>query len=246
MIRVSVSCFLTLSMLLPMAHGSLTTFIAQDNSPGSSIVGTDAAAARNDFLAALGGGVGTEDFEGIAVGTDAPLSLIFPGSTGSITATLTGGGAEIIGSPGSGRFATSGSNYVGTSSGGDFNIGFSSPIAAFGFFGTDLGDFGGDLILTLSNGTTETITVPTSGAPNGALVFVGFTDNMNTYTSVGFTNTGSADVFGFDDLTIGDIGQVTSTPPPPPPPAAVPEPSSLAIWCMTGLLGIAYWRQRKR
>ena len=52
----------------------------------------NATAAEALFLSNLSGGVGTQDFEGFSAGTGAPLALTFPGSTGSITATLSGSG----------------------------------------------------------------------------------------------------------------------------------------------------------
>ncbi|MEM1363680.1 MAG: VPLPA-CTERM sorting domain-containing protein [Pseudomonadota bacterium] len=198
------------------------TFFGENLSPGGTVSG-DPLAARNQFLAALSGGVGTENFEVFGLGTNAPLDLSFPGSSGSITATLAGGGAEID-NGGSGRFPTSGAQYVETNGGGDFDVTFSSPIAAFGFYGTDLGDIGNDLVITLTdtNSVDTMFTLDLSGSPNGALVFWGFVNPSNTYTSVRFDNTPtSGDVFGFDDLTVGDVNQVIITPPAVPLPATV-------------------------
>ena len=169
----------------------------------------NATNARNNFFANLTG-VGVETFESIPSGTSSPITLTFPGAG---SATLNGTGSVAAGNDGLGRYPFSGSQYYYAGS-DDFTINFSSAISAFGFYGTDLGDFGGQLTLTLtgSNGVTV-LTVP------------------NTYTSISFgNNSGGADIFGFDDFSIGSLEQVTPTP--------APEPSS---WAMMlggfGLLG---------
>ena len=219
-------------------NAGFDTFLGIDSSPGATVpVGGNAATARANFLASLSASVGTEDFEGIAFGSIVPLALSFPGTSGSITATLTGGGGNVRSFPTTGMFATSGTQYLGTNAGGDFNISFSDPIAAFGFYGTDIGDINGDLILTLSNGSTETVQIDTAGEPNGSLLFWGFRDDTNTYTNIAFTNTGSGDVFGFDDMTVGDPTQVL--------PPTIPEPNAFIALSMIALCGGARrWRER--
>jgi hypothetical protein len=105
--------------------------------------GTQAA-----FLANLVG-VGTETFEGFADGSDAPLAVTFPGAG---TATLLGSGFidnVPSGTNGVGRFPISGNQYWDSSF--SFSINFSAPVAAFGFYGVDIGDFSGHLTLTLAN-----------------------------------------------------------------------------------------------
>jgi hypothetical protein len=184
-------------------------FFGEDLNPGGTVPpGGNSETARLDFLSNLVG-VGTEDFEGFEL-YDTNLSLAFPGSTGSITATLTGGGFVVDG-PGAGRFATSGDNFYNQDPGEDpFEINFSSPIAAFGFYGTDIGDFAGQILLELLNGETVNLTVPnTVGAPDGSLLFYGFIDPVDEYIKITFGNTSGSDGFGFDDMTIGDLQQVS-------------------------------------
>ena len=78
-------------LFIQPANAGLSQFFGQDQSPNNMVPpGGMAATARANFLAALSGGVGTETFEGFATGTNLPLNLSFPGSSGSITATLTG------------------------------------------------------------------------------------------------------------------------------------------------------------
>ncbi|MCG8614058.1 MAG: PEP-CTERM sorting domain-containing protein [Pseudomonadales bacterium] len=136
---------------------------------------------------------------------------------------------------GNGRFPTSGDQYYHTSSAG-FEIEFSTGISAFGFYGTDIGDFNGQLTATTAGGAVEVFNIAhTQNAPNGSLLFWGFIDKETSYTTLTFSNTGSSnDIFGFDDLIIGDIGQIV----------AVPEPAGLAL-LGAGLLGFGLSRKRK-
>ena len=213
-----------------------TTFFGQDQNPSASTTNSDTA--HTQFLSNLSSGVGTEDFEGIAGGNHSSLALMFPGSTGNITATL--GGSLLIcttnGCGGAGRFATSGTHYLDTTDA--FVLTFSSPISAFGFYGTDIGDIQGDLTLFLSGGGTQTFTLNTAGSANGNQMFWGFIDPLNSYTGIQFGNTASgSDYFGFDDMTIGDLGQVQIN---------VPEPGALGMLGL-GLLGMIslVWLRRR-
>jgi len=218
------------------AQSAPVTFFGENTS--GSVVG-DPSNAQSSFLASLSTGVGTEDFE-----TGALPSVDFAGTTGMITATLSGSGVSIESSPGNGRFATSGNRYVETGSGSGFSISFSTGISAFGFFGTDIGDFGNELILGLtnSNGNTSSLnvgnTVGDNGSTDGSVLFFGFVDTANAYTNISFDNVpGGIDVFGFDDLTIGDTGQIVNPP-------AVPLPAS-SLLLIGGLAGFAAIRRRK-
>lgn len=222
-------------MIATSAHSAPITFFGEDLSGN---VAGDPTTARSAFLATLSGGVGTEDFEGATLPT-----ISFPGSTGSITATLSGGGTSIeTGGNLGGRFPTSGSNFVETGNGGDFNVSFSSAISAFGFFGTDIGDIGNSLSLELTdiNGVVTNLAVgnTVSGASASVLYF-GFIDTTNSYTNIGFVNEpGGGDVFGFDDLTIGDLEQITNPPPVPLPAAG---------WLLVGALGgLGLMRRRRK
>lgn len=201
----------------------------------SGVLGANSTAARDDFLSQLSG-VGTEDFESFSSGNTGPLSLNFPGTSGSIGATITGSG-EVSSDVGFGRFATSGSNYWRTST-GSFKIEFTSGINAFGFNGIDIGDFvNAQMTLNLEGGGSETLTVDHSlniGNHDQSTLFFGFIDTTTSYTSIEFFNVGGGDTFAFDDMIIGDIGQINS----------VSEPGTLALLGL-GLAGIASARRRK-
>jgi hypothetical protein len=225
------------------ANAALVTFFGEDLNPGLTVpAGGNAENARNAFLSNLVG-VGTETFEGFALGTGTPLAISFPGSVGAITATISGNGlvennAGGAGSGGNafGRFNTTpgGSQYWEASS--VFTIAFSAPISAFGFYATDIGDFNGQVTLQASNGVVTNLVIPnTVLGPDGSLLFYGFIDTVNSYTSIVFGNTAAGvDFFGFDDMIIGDRQQVRT-----------PEPFTGAL-LGAGLLGLALCRRRVR
>jgi hypothetical protein len=230
---------LAVLLLAGNAHAVPISFFGEDLTPGGVVPpGGNAETARDAFTAGLVG-VGTEDFESFTQGDPAPINLSFPGSSGNIGATLTGGGLilgpDFCGTC-AGRFPTSGDNLWNVEpSGGDFNIAFDSPISAFGFYGTDIGDFGGQITLELVDGGIVNLVVPnTVGAPDGSLLFYGFIDADDAYTSITFGNTSGADGFGFDDMIVGDRQQIIP----------VPEPSAALLFAAGALLVGSALRRR--
>ena len=211
------------------SFGSDTTTLANSN------------AAHNSFFSNLNG-VQTQTFESYATNTTLPLVISF-GSAGTATLSDPTNGSFIeSGSDGAGRFPISGSQYLETGAGSGFTITFSQPISAFGFYGTDIGDFGGVLSLALGGTNPDTLTVPSStmGTPtSGSALYFGFYDTSNTYSSISFNNTGSGgvDIFGFDDFTIGNATQIA--------PTVTPEPASLLLigTGMTTLFGLRKLRR---
>lgn len=243
-ILLAVAC----TFILGGTANSASIFFGEDLSPGGAVpAGGNAETARTNFLGNLVG-VGTENFDGIASGTSANgMGLNYTGSSGGITATISNAGSAVVASSpdGFGRFATSGSNYLTNVTSG-FQMDFSSEIAAFGFYGTDIGDFNGQITLWMNSGLAQSYTVNnTLNGPNAGLLFWGVIAGLNeTFTRVIFGNTNAGtDVFGFDDLTIGDLAQVV--PGGPAPISAIPLPPS-AILFGTALLGLAGLRRRKR
>lgn len=236
-----------------VAHAAPATFFGEDpnNSETTPLAATpNADAAEANFLSFLSG-TSTEDFEDFADGASTPLNLSFTGSAGMLSATLSGGGGAIeeVAAGGSdvGRYATSGTKFFEVQAGGgnNFTSAFGTAIAAFGFNGIDIGDFGGQLSLelTFDDATTDTVNVPNtsgSGGSTGGSVFyfgyiVGNGDPL--ISSVAFnTTTGSGDVFAFDDFTIGDREQVTTP--------AIPVPAALPLLA-TGLGAFGLLRRRR-
>lgn len=218
-------------MLSSQTFAAPQVFFGENQSPGGVVSGAPAT-AKNNFLA-LVGGAGTENFDSFANGTATPISITFPGSTGNITATLSGSG-NITTSNSAGRFATSGSGYFNTNS--NFQISFSSPVAAFGFFATDVGDISGQMSLVLANGGgTVPLTIPhTINGNNGSLLYYGFVDTANTYTAINFVTTNNSDIFGFDDMTVADANQIIV-------PSTIPTLSEWSLIMLAILLTLISW-----
>lgn len=201
-------------------------FFGEDLSGGR----VNADEANANFMSNFTGAV-TEDFEAFDFNDSAPISLDF-GVCG--TAALSGNG-RINDHESVGREATSGSKYWETNQ--NFRITFTESISAFGFYGSDIGDYGGEVILNYTNGSTTTIGIGnTIRANDSSVLFFGFyEDDINkAFDFISFSNTEGSDWFGFDDMSIATYDQINS----------VPEPSTILLMGI-GLLGVAgYCRKR--
>ncbi len=225
---LSAACLAVLSLMAATAaHAAPTVYFGENQNPAGVVSGAPLT-ARTQFLSTLSG-VSSQGFEGFAVGAAAPLSLDFTGSGGStLSATLSGDGA-IDNSTAFGRFNTTPGGSKWWDVGGAFVLNFATAISAFGFYGTDVGDFNGQITIDLldTSGAHTTYTVQnTINGNNAALLFWGFVDSAKSYTQITFGNTSGAgvDFFGFDDMVIGDISQVCTV-----NCGTVPEPTSLAL-----------------
>lgn len=237
--RLSLGTTIAAALIAGSAAAAPVTFFGEDvNLAGDPVqpAPIQSSAARNAFFAHLTG-VGTESFEGFPTGEEAILTAPFPGAG---LATVMGGvvtGGENI----AGRYPTSGEKYLNAYS--PISLQFSSPISAFGFYATDVGDFDGHLTLQLTalSGDIVSLSVPAGvgvdGSTTGSLLYFGFYDLTQTYTSIFFDNGDYADIFGLDDFSIASASQIVASP--------VPEPTAWALMT-TGflLLGSALRRRR--
>ncbi len=248
--------FLALCVVLGITTASSATpltFFGEDLGGGEKArlaSHANADAARAEFLSHLID-VGTENFENFSNGSSVPLNILFPDAG---TATINGNGQVnqvTNGTNGFGRYAASGSKYFET--GNLFSITFSQPVAAFGFYGVDIGDFNGQLTVTTSSGQVYNVGNSVRSAGGGVLFF-GIIDPDDIFTSITFGNSAAGtDYFAFDDLTIGSLQQIrdsvgqdapADTLSDTPSVGHAPEPSAVLLFG-TGLLGLAYWRRRR-
>lgn len=182
-----------------------------DNNDTIRIAHPLADAAQAAFLARLQG-VHTETFESYA-----PGSVVSSVSFGPDTASLSPP-SEISTYPSSdfapnGGFPISGNQSLGFDT-GSINVRsltFSSPQAAFGFFGVDV-EAVGNLVLRfhLADGVSTIdrvvpTTAGTGGANNtGSVMYFGVVDPQHPFTRVDFIRPlNQDDGFQFDDMTIG-------------------------------------------
>ena len=201
---------------------------------------------RSDFT-----GVGPQNTP-TSISLDLDFQRLFPG-TGSLPiaatlSTLSPNKALLVditkANPGpvdnaAGRFPVTipldGTQYLDTNTVDlDFLIDFhNTPVSALGFFGTDFGDFNGQVQIevTDSNGDVTNFGMPhpyepitsTTGTLNASLLFFGLTSDV-PISQIHFSavdksgNISLIDRFGFDNLVVATEA-----------PSSVPEPSSLAL-----------------
>jgi hypothetical protein len=88
---------------------------------------------------------------------------------------------------------------------------FSTPVAAFGCYLTDIGDFGGDLTVTLNKtgGGTVVHSVPSTSGTTGWLAFWGFVDDSSqTYDSIEMVSNDVSEAIAIDDVVMATFAQL--------------------------------------
>jgi len=238
MTRSLLGSLLALLFAVGVANASPITFFGQDLSSGPDDVRipshATADAARGSFLPSLPFHA-TQSFpDGLEAGESGPIA-------GPAGATLTGGGKSAnlgTGTDGSGGFPISGSAYWQLDD-PSFKIELTGLAIGIGFYGIDIGDAGGQLKITLSNGST--FSMPSTPSPSGSVFYFGVIDADNPFNLVTFERSDPTilERFNFDDFTIGYASQEL-------PLAPTPEPGTLLLLgsSLAGI-GSALWRRRK-
>ncbi|NJM56500.1 MAG: PTPA-CTERM sorting domain-containing protein [Synechococcales cyanobacterium RU_4_20] len=232
------------------ANPSAGTFLHATDRPNSN------EAAETFALQLAAGSVSTEGFESFATtqaihGLTTQISGIqtvlsykdagvpVPGGSSGSTANVQKATATGInaGMTQSGTFPTEGRQGISINSDNQFEILLGEAIAAFSFWGTDLGDNNNGLTLQLYNGSNLITTAPINylGANSGdssVFFFGGIADAPTEYFNrVVFQTSKTNDAIGLDQFTIAESSQVLNN--GTPDPTIVPTPALLP-----GLLGL--------
>jgi PEP-CTERM motif len=226
------------------ASAAPVTFFGEDlnNTPNSTVsTHPNSDAAQASFLSSLTTS-SVYNFDSLATGTTT-VNGTFPG----VNFTLTGGTVtSSAGGDDAGRFAISPNNFYDTAT-QNFSLVFNTAVSAFGFYGTDIGDLGGTLTVKLFNAAnveTDMVINASTDAfrADGSALYFGFYDNGASYTKITFANSNVNDGFGFDNFTVGTLGQIK----PPTTGTGVPEPLTLSLFG-AGLAGaVVIGRRRKK
>jgi hypothetical protein len=142
----------------------------------------------------------------------------------------------------------------------NFSIKFANALSAFGFYATDVGDFGARVTLELLGTDGKVLEIvdfsklktattksgvqqlnDDEATPNGSLLFFGFTDTERQIGSINFligqVTGGTNDYIGFDDFITGPLKSTTEPP-------GIPEPATLAL-VAASLAALAATRRRR-
>jgi uncharacterized protein (TIGR03382 family) len=247
------------------ASATYTAFsgIDENGDPTTPLVNIpNSSGAEALFKMNVSAGVATEDFESKVLGTTGPLELTFVDSVNGTTAkaTLDGGSGRVAATDSSGRYSIpsdSSSQFWlvdAADSANAFTLKFDTAIAAFGFYGMDIGDFGGALEIDLLDGlgnVLHTESVPTSSSDGSAIYFgllAGATDGSEDFAGVRFRSSASrADAFAFDNFTLATRAQLCNPAEtscgPIDPGTPVPVPGTLALAGL-GLLAAGLRKRR--
>jgi hypothetical protein len=248
---------ITASMVLMSSAANAATFSGYDTNPTNGIRLTNpvnSQMAFDNFSANLNGTtVTTESFETIPVGTFIDgLSTQISGTTANFsykkpdlttanasTSTQVQQTTTLLSN---GAYPTDGLRLISINSANTLSITFSNSIAAFGYFGTDLGDSGNTLTMQFfdsANNLVSSSAIGNTGSANSSEFFFGFIADNPTqeFTKVVFSNSSSGDAIGIDQIKIGTPSQLNTK---------IPEPASVWGTVICGGCLVAIQRRLKR
>ena len=176
-----------------------------DNAPNS-------LAAGNEFASRLSNPV-VENFENLDDKTPAPFTL----TNDTLSMEVTGNDAVTRkiyneNAANGGRYPTDQNTYLQGQSDNSMKFKFSEQMEGFGFFGTDIGDEGGKILLRTFTRDEEhhdfEIPIDMAQDLDGNKSFFGFIDTVKPFMSVAVMNMdgGKLDVFGIDQIIYATSG----------------------------------------
>ena len=265
------------------ASATYLTFFGEDvnttpdvNNPPNNVPLTTLTASNGAnalFRQKLASTVGTQTFEQIAAGTTGPLEVTFAGN--GVKATLSGGLGEVIqvtqGESNFGKYSvpsplpgeTTAEKLwavdVSSNAAATFEINFSTSVAAFGFYGIDVGDQGAEVDVDLLDDKGNVITSLSyvnddllhskgvNGSTDGSVFFFGFVAGANDplFNGVRFRSTAPStnpDGIGFDNFSVALRSEIQCT---ANCGGTVPEPESILLMA-TAILGLRLASRSKR
>jgi hypothetical protein len=172
--------------LAALGHGPAQAYIVSfgqqiNADPGVPLNNLGRATDARTRFAAGSTSLETQGFESLATGVSGPLTLNFGSGDRFVRATLSGTDGVVKevepGTTDDGRFSVSpltspptpaGTKFwqtTATSEGATFELWFDNPVEKFGFFGVDVGDFGGLLELELLSGVAGASSVIGTARP---------------------------------------------------------------------------------
>lgn len=241
LVRLAAILIISCGMALP-AGATMSTYYGIDLGVGGPTgAHPNSDAARAAFFSNIAiGSVGTETFEshplGSFFGGSTTLSFAGAGATGTLV-SLSTVAATVLDTFDATAFPISGVRWVLMGTGANqtwFDLTFSSPVYALGFYGTSISNnlgFHFPPARLLINGITlvDVVNVDTSTIPNGSVNYFGVISTTAIQTVRMINTTPGQDYIGLDNITV----------------SAVPEAANSSLFIL-GLSFVAYRGLRRR